>query len=167
MCKYLWIRAVLALACVSVAACADLEGAAGTADGDASGGQDVAHSSCAVDALAPGDSSAFKGGFVDPQYALLLRSPGLGATVCNAIQFSWTFVKDGDPELAIGFGARHDAGDLPPGPYWYTSNDGHSYLMEKPFVWPGPGRHVHLVAYTKAGKLILDPFFEYELAVGE
>lgn len=163
-----WVRGVLALVCASTSSCADMEGPSGTsADGDASGGQDVAHVSCAIDALAPGDSSAFPNTFVNPQYALLQRSPGLGATVCNAIQHSWAFVAAGDPDFTIGFGDRHDAGDAPPGPFWYTTNDGHSFLMVKPIVWPGPGRHVHLVAYTLADKPILDPFFEYDLAVGE
>lgn len=155
------------------AGCADLSSPAthGTAliatDG-ADSPDAKAASSCAADALHGGDAAAFTDAFVDPQYAVAQRQPDLGSAVCQPVDHWWTFASTGvPPSLKLGFGTRHDAGDLPGAKYTYSTADQHTFHIAPTITWPGPGHHVHLVAFDAAGKTILDPFFEYDVVVGK
>ncbi len=109
---------------------------------------------------------AFVDVFADPQFAVTARSPQLGATTCGPVDHWWTFAATGvPPELKFGPGPRHTAGPLPAGPYTLTTYDSHTFHLGKTVLWPGPGTHVHLRAYDPSNKLILDPFFEYDVAL--
>ncbi len=145
--------------------CADLGGGSNTA---ADAGVDAASTAaCAIDAAETTDSAAFQDAFADPQYAILERQPTFGATVCNPVTHWWTFVATGvPPGLFIGPGARHTAGKLPTSGTFQTA-DQHTFHLNPPMQWAGPGTHVHLVAYDAKKKLILDPFFEYDVAIAQ
>ncbi len=146
---------------VVLAGCANLGTTGGGKD---AGPSDSAATSCVFDVTDQHDG-AFTDVFADPQYAVIARSPQLGATTCGPVDHWWTFAATGvPPELKFGPGPRHTAGPLPAGPYTFTTYDSHTFHLGKTVLWPGPGTHVHLLAYDPSNKLILDPFFEYEIA---
>lgn len=154
---------LVAQAAALLTACADLSPASGSAT-DATASDAAAAANCAFDGDATQSKVIFQDVFADPQYALESREPALGATVCGAVEHRWTFVAKGlPPMLYIGLGPRHTAGDLPPGPYTTKTYDQHTFFLNKPIIWPGPGTHVQMEAYNSKGKLILDPYFEYDL----
>ncbi len=145
---------------ICCANCAKVSGADG-ADDDASVSADVWKCSADGTGLAV-DVTAF----AVSQYAITWRSPEFGETVCNGVIHHWRHAARGSPAFYWGLGDRHTAGAFPiDGPFTKTTTDGYKAVVKTPLEWPGPGNHVHLIARSQHdGTLVLDPFFEYELA---
>lgn len=159
MCRLPFVLLGLGVLC----GCANLSGPALAGVADSSAGDAGAYG-CTRD----GDLATYDAKIVaDPQYELAWRMPALGATVCNGVVHSWVAKTQGTPKFTWSLGPRHTAGNFPVTEIIKSSADGGQFTVSKPFVWAGPGTHVHLVARNEAGAVVLDPFFEYDIAPAE
>jgi predicted small secreted protein len=159
-------RAGLIALCLAIAAlcagCANTDGGSGaTTDTDAA---DTTSKACFVDVNTSLDTAAFNDVFQDPQYAIIAREPNLGQTVCQPVDHWWTMFATGmPPTFFLNTGKRHTAGDIPQQNYQVTTADQHTFHLNKTVVWPGPGTHVHLRLVDDKGKVLVDPYFEYDV----